>query len=75
MKLKAWTVLLMSVYLTACASSGTEKYQTIVDNVTAEKINRIIRSEVISSAGANHGEVISRVSWSPLSGRYAHRWG
>jgi hypothetical protein len=62
MKLKAWTVLLMSGYLTACASPGTEKYQTLVDNVTAEKIKRIIGSEVIPSAGASHGEVISHVS-------------
>lgn len=62
MKLTAWTVLLMSACLTPCAWAGTEKYQTIMDNVTAEKIDRIIRAEVIPSAGESHGEVISRVS-------------
>lgn len=62
MKLRSWIILLMSAYLTACASPSTEKYQTIMDNVTEEKVNRIIRSEVIPSTGENHGEVISRVS-------------
>lgn len=62
MKFKKWTVLLMSVCLAACVSPAREKYQTIVDNVTAVKINRIIHLEVIPSAGANHGVVISRVS-------------
>ncbi len=62
MKFKTWTVLLMSTYLTACASSSAEKYQTIMDSVTLEKVNRIVRLEVIHSAGESHGEVISRVS-------------
>jgi len=61
-KVKAWTFLLISAYLTACAAPGTEKFQTIMDSVTAEKINRIIRSNVIHASGENHGEVISRVS-------------
>ncbi|HCL5327036.1 TPA: DUF1460 domain-containing protein, partial [Salmonella enterica] len=52
----------MSAYLTACAAPGPEKYQTIMDSVTAEKVNKIIRSDVIPSSGENHGEVISRVS-------------
>ncbi|MGX5024759.1 DUF1460 domain-containing protein [Enterobacter sp. UPMP2060] len=62
MKVKTWTVLLMSMYLTACGVSGTEKYQTIMDSVTAEKVSRIIRLDVIPSSGEKHGEVISRVS-------------
>ncbi|ECC3874899.1 DUF1460 domain-containing protein, partial [Salmonella enterica] len=62
MKVKVWTVLFMSAYLTACAAPGPEKYQTIMDSVTAEKVNKIIRSDVIPSSGENHGEVISRVS-------------
>ncbi len=61
-KVKVWTVLFMSAYLTACAAPGTEKYQTIMDSVTAEKVNQIIRSDVIPSSGENHGDVISRVS-------------
>lgn len=36
--------------------------QTIMDSVTAEKVSRIIRSDVIPASGENHGEVISRVS-------------
>lgn len=59
---KAWTVLLMSVCLTSCATPRTEKYQTIMDSVTAEKVSRIIRSDVIPSSGQKHGEIISRVS-------------
>lgn len=62
MKLKVWTVLLLSSYLTACTSSGADKYQTVMDSVSAEKVNRIIQSEVIPSRGGNHGKVISRVS-------------
>lgn len=62
MKVKAWTVLLMSAYLTACATPGTEKYQTTMDSITAEKVSRIIRSDVILSSSEKHGEVISRVS-------------
>ena len=61
-KVKVWTVLFMSAYLTTCAAPSTEKYQTIMDSVTAEKVNQIIRSDVIPSSGENHGEVINRVS-------------
>ncbi len=62
MKVNAWTILLMSAHLTACAVHGTEKYQTSMDSVTAEKVSRIIQSDVIPYKGENHGEVISRVS-------------
>ncbi|ECU0028771.1 DUF1460 domain-containing protein [Salmonella enterica subsp. enterica serovar Typhimurium] len=62
MKVNAWTILLMSAHQTACAVPGTEKYQTSMDSVTAEKISRIIQSDVIPYKGENHGEVISRVS-------------
>lgn len=61
-KIKAWPVLFMSAYMTACAAPDPEKYQTIMDSVTAEKVNQIIRSYVIPSSDENHGEVISRVS-------------
>lgn len=61
-KAKVLAVLCMSAYLTACAAPGTEKYQTIMDSVTAEKVSRIIRSDVVPFSGENHGEVISRVS-------------
>ncbi|MDI5536194.1 twin-arginine translocase subunit TatC, partial [Salmonella enterica subsp. enterica serovar Montevideo] len=37
-------------------------YQTSMDSVTAEKVSRIIQSDVIPYKGENHGEVISRVS-------------
>lgn len=47
MKVNTWTILLMSAHLTACAVPGTEKYQTSMDSVTAEKISRIIQSDVI----------------------------
>ncbi|MGT3291138.1 DUF1460 domain-containing protein [Yersinia enterocolitica] len=63
-------VFLMSAYMTAYASHGTEKNQTIMDNVTAEKINWIILSEVIPSAGESHGEIISHVSSAFLSTPY-----
>ncbi|MBG6241331.1 MAG: DUF1460 domain-containing protein [Candidatus Symbiopectobacterium sp. Dall1.0] len=62
MKIKAYAVLLVSLYLTACASPGAEKYQTIIDSATAEKVNRIVRSDVVPYVEENHGEVISRVS-------------
>jgi hypothetical protein len=62
MKIKVWVVLLMSAYLTACATSDTEKYQTIMDSVTAKKVSQIIRADVVPSSGEKHGEVISRVS-------------
>ncbi|SUH21340.1 putative inner membrane protein [Salmonella enterica subsp. enterica serovar Daytona] len=62
MKVNTWTILLMSAHLTACTVPGTEKYQTSMDSVTAEKISRIIQSDVIPYKGENHGEVISRVS-------------
>lgn len=62
MKVKTFTTLIISAYLAACASPATEKYQTIMDSVATEKVNQIIRSDVIPSTGENHGEVISRVS-------------
>lgn len=62
MKVKVWAVLVMSAYLTACAAPGTEKYPTIMDSVAAEKVSRIIRSDVIPYSGRGQGEVISRVS-------------
>jgi len=62
MKVNALAVLLMPAYLTACAAPGQEEYQTIMDSVTAEKVNQIIRSEVIPYSGENHGDIISRVS-------------
>ncbi len=37
MKVKTWTVLLMSAYLTACAAPGTEKYQTIYESETGHR--------------------------------------
>lgn len=52
----------MSAYLTACAAPSPEKFQTIMDSVTAEKVHQIIRSDVIPSSGENHGDVINRVS-------------
>ncbi|ELI7925058.1 hypothetical protein [Yersinia enterocolitica] len=61
-KVEAWTVSLMSTYLTACTALGTANYQTIRDCVTAKKVNQIIRSEIMPSVGENHEEVISRVS-------------
>lgn len=60
--MKVWTVLIISLYLIGCAAPGPEKYQTIMGSVTAEKVSRIIRSDVIPASGENHGEVISRVS-------------
>ncbi|ECE2767439.1 DUF1460 domain-containing protein, partial [Salmonella enterica] len=47
MKVNTWTILLMSAHLTACTVPGTEKYQTSMDSVTAEKVSRIIQSDVI----------------------------
>ncbi|MDV3314717.1 hypothetical protein M0740_21120, partial [Salmonella enterica] len=70
MKVNTWTILLMSAHLTACAVPGTEKYQTSMDSVTAEKISRIIQSNVIPYKGENHGEVISRVSSAFLGAKW-----
>ena len=62
LKIKVWTVLFMSAFLTGCTAPGPEKYQTFMDSVTAEKVNKIIRTDVIPSSGENYGDVISRVS-------------
>ncbi|MCU6375549.1 DUF1460 domain-containing protein [Morganella morganii] len=63
MNVKALTVPLMFAHLmTACAAPGTEKYQTIMDSVTAGKVRRIIHTDVLPFSGEDHGEVISRVS-------------
>lgn len=70
MRVYAWIVLVMSTFLTACAESGTEKYKTIMDSATAEKVRRIIRSDVIPTGGETHGEVISRVSSAFLGTAY-----
>ena len=70
LKVKIWTALLMSAYLTACAAPDTKKYQTIMDSVTAEKASRIIRSDVIPFSEANHGNIISRVSSAFLGTSY-----
>jgi hypothetical protein len=69
MKLKVG-VLIISTYLTACATPSTEKYQTIMDSVTAEKVNQIIRADVIPSASEDRGEIISRVSSTFLNTPY-----
>lgn len=63
MKVKVWMVPLMLAYMMmACAAPGTEKYQTIMDSVTAGKVSRIIHTDVLPFSGEDHGEVISRVS-------------
>ena len=62
MKIKLWTVLCMSGYLTTCSASDPIKYQTIMDSVTAEKVNLIIDTVVIPHSQQQHGEVIGRVS-------------
>jgi len=53
---------LFLAFLTTCSANSAEKYQTILDSMTAEKVSLIIRSDVILSSGEDHGEVISRVS-------------
>lgn len=70
MRVNAWMVLVMSTSLAACAESGTEKYTTIMDSATAEKVRRVIRSDVIPSGGETHGEVVSRVSSAFLGTAY-----
>lgn len=62
MRVKTWSVLLMSASLTVSAACGAEAYQTTMDRVTAEKVNSILHTEVLPSSGENHGDVISRVS-------------
>lgn len=62
MKVKEWLILLMSTYLTSCASHGIEKYNIIMDSVAVKNVNKIIQSDVIPSLGEEHGEVVSRVS-------------
>lgn len=62
MKINTGAVLVISLFLTACAGSETAKYPTLIDNVTSENIQRILQSDVIPSTGESQGEVISRVS-------------
>ncbi|MDH0354262.1 DUF1460 domain-containing protein [Morganella sp. GD04133] len=63
MNVQALTVSLMLAHLmTASAAPGTEKYQTIMDSLTAGKVSRIIHTDVLPFSGEDHGEVISRVS-------------
>ncbi|MFB3306640.1 DUF1460 domain-containing protein [Pseudomonas sp. AMR01] len=62
MIIKKWIIALISVFLAACNAAGAGNYQTIIDKDTAEKVDQIIRSDVIPLAGERHGEIISRVS-------------
>ncbi|AFJ47192.1 DUF1460 domain-containing protein [Shimwellia blattae] len=62
MKLTAQTAPLMSSHLAAGCASGPGKYRTIMDSVTAEKVSRIIRSDVIPYSGEKHTDIIHRVS-------------
>ncbi|MBV4411860.1 DUF1460 domain-containing protein [Enterobacteriaceae bacterium YMB-R22] len=70
MALKVWSILLLSTYLSACNAPGSEHYQTRIDPVTAEKVKRIIRSDVIPYKGESHGKIIKRVSTSFLGTPY-----
>lgn len=66
-------ILITSLFLallTTCSAKSAEKYQTIMDSMTAEKVSLIISSDVIPSLGEDHGEVISRVSTALLGTPY-----
>ncbi|MEI7251547.1 DUF1460 domain-containing protein [Pectobacterium versatile] len=60
--MKTWNLLLMSVCLTSCISASAEKYQTVMDSATADKVNNIILTRVIPAVGKSHGELIDDVS-------------
>lgn len=62
MRAKACAVLLVSASLAACTAPSTEKSPSHLAPMTAEKVNRIIRADVIPYSGQAHGEVIGRVS-------------
>ncbi|MFJ5492930.1 DUF1460 domain-containing protein [Pectobacterium carotovorum] len=60
--MKTWNLVLISVFLTSCISASTEKYQTVMDSNTADKVDSIILTKVIPATGKSHGELISDVS-------------
>ena len=64
MRIKTWIafLVLMSMGFATHAAPDTERYQIIMDGVTAEKVDGIIQSDVIPFAGEDHGEIINRVS-------------
>lgn len=62
--------LLVFFLLSACAGTEKERYQTIIDEVTAKKVDSIVRSELIPLSGEKHGEIISRISLSFLGTPY-----
>lgn len=62
MNLNVWAALVVPACLTACTSPGTDKYQTVIDSVTAGKITRIVQANLIPSGVGNKGEAIERVS-------------
>jgi Protein of unknown function (DUF1460) len=70
MKINVLMASLLLAYITTCSAKSAEKYQTIMDSVTAEKVRQIIRSDVIPSSGEDRGEIISRVSTAFLDTPY-----
>lgn len=62
MNLKLWTVLMVPACLTACSSPRSDKYQIVIDSVTAEKVRQIVQTELTPSIREIKGEAIERVS-------------
>lgn len=70
MNINKWMFLLAFFWLSACAETDKERCKKIIDEITAKKVDRIIRSELISLSGEKHGELISRISFSFLGTPY-----
>ncbi|AGF74864.1 hypothetical protein BAnh1_09940 [Bartonella australis AUST/NH1] len=70
MKIKVLAFLLIPACLTSYTAGNAEKYRVIMNNVTAEKVNKIIRTEVIPASSENHGEIVDRVSAAFLTTPY-----
>ncbi|WP_233209884.1 MULTISPECIES: DUF1460 domain-containing protein [unclassified Pantoea] len=55
-------LLLTSLCLSACSPHHNQSYRVIMNSAAAEKVNEIIKADVITSKSSDHGTVISRVS-------------
>ncbi|OSN10268.1 hypothetical protein AU512_09270 [Lonsdalea iberica] len=62
MKITATPAVPTPAYHTACASPNSFPYRIEMDDVTAGKVDQMIQSVVLPSAGERHGDVIGHLS-------------